>query len=79
MLKFTTLKFLIFDPTCFDPLGPSSGSLNLVWLKLHFCRINQQKYIVISFAVLWQHARCTALSTHSTTWKTCRHNTAIFI
>jgi len=27
MLKFT-LKYLIFAPTCFGPLGPSSGSLH---------------------------------------------------
>jgi len=40
MVKFT-LKYLIFAPTCFGPLGPSSESLNWAWLKLHFCRINQ--------------------------------------
>ena len=29
--------------------------LTLSLAKLHFCRINQYNYIVISFAVLWQH------------------------
>ena len=33
--------YLIFAPTCFGPFGPSSGSLNWAWLKLHFCKINQ--------------------------------------
>jgi len=40
VLKFT-LKYLIFAPTCFGPLGPSSGSLHWACLKLHFCRNNQ--------------------------------------
>jgi hypothetical protein len=54
MLKFT-LKYLIFVSTYFGPLGPSSGSLHSGWLKLHFCGIDQYRYIVIRFAVLWQH------------------------
>jgi len=54
MLKFT-LKYLTFAATCFGPFGPSSGSSHWAWLKLHFCRNNQQKYTVISVAVLWQH------------------------
>jgi len=40
MLKFT-IKYLIFAPTCFGPLGPTSGSLHWAWLHLYFCRINQ--------------------------------------
>jgi hypothetical protein len=35
------------------------------WLKLHFCRINQFKYTVMSFAVLWQHVVCLVNSVQS--------------
>jgi len=54
MLKFT-LKYPTFAPTCLGPPAPSSGSWYWAWLKLHFCRISQYKYIVTSCAVLWQH------------------------
>jgi hypothetical protein len=56
MLKFI-LKYLIFAPTSFGTSGPSSGSLHLAWL-LHFRRNNQERYSVISKAVLWQHVVC---------------------
>jgi len=90
MLKFT-LKYPTLAPTCFGPPGPSSGSLYSAWLKLHFCRSNQYKYIVISCAVLWQRVfqavvcvlcagQHAALHTvHTTALNTRCHNTAQLI
>jgi len=36
--------------------------------------------VVLSYSRVWIHvARCTALSTHTTIWNTCCHNTAKLI
>jgi hypothetical protein len=50
----------------FRSFGPSSGSLRWALLKLHFCKINQEKYIAISAAVLWHHVftECRAAAQH---------------
>ena len=65
----------MFAPTSFGPIGPSSGSVCWALLKVKYCGIDQWKYIVIWFAVLWQQVtHYTARSTHTTTGNTCCHN-----
>ena len=44
----------MFAPTCFGPIGPSSGSVCWALLKLQYCGIDQWRYIVIWYAGLWQ-------------------------
>ena len=47
------LKYL-FAPTCFGPIGPSSGSVCWALQKVQYCVIDQWRYIVIWYAALWQ-------------------------
>jgi len=71
MLKFT-LKYHTFAPTCFGPPGPSSAVLycGSMCFKL-WCLY----WVPCSVRL----ARCTALSTNTTAWNTCCHNTTQLI
>ena len=60
------LIYINIAPTRFG-LQPSSGSLHWTWLKLYLCQNIRWNYVVIYYAVVWQHSA------------TQPHNTGLFI